>query len=65
MKKLLSLISLALTVTVAADNFNETFNAQLTEGNLKGADSILTIWNSKSLLSAGRHSEGSRTLPPD
>ena len=47
MKKLLSLISLALTVTVAADNFNESFNAQLTEGNLKAADSILTVWNSK------------------
>lgn len=48
MKKLLSLISLTVTLTLTADNFNESFYKQLVDGNFNTADSILTVWSRQS-----------------
>ncbi|MDE5704535.1 lipopolysaccharide assembly protein LapB [Muribaculum sp.] len=50
MKKLLTIIIPAAVAvfTLSADNFNQTFNTLLTDGNLHAADSILAIWSSES-----------------
>lgn len=44
MKKLITLIFLAVTLSLTADNYLDSFNATLREGNQQLADSILQVW---------------------
>lgn len=48
MKKLLPIIFMAAVFTLAADNYNQVFNAWLIDGNLHVADSILMEWSRES-----------------